>query len=318
MSQFIRSSAVLAVALGGAGCSPPRDRVPVAGQQQVAPTAAAAGVDAASPGVLAHYDLTGKPAWQAKLPKDLEEISGLAFGGDGRLFAEGDQDGTIWQLDARSGKVLKTFRLAPTGHDPDMGKKQKAGVVTGDFEDIQIVGDRFFLISSTGTLLEFREGADGARVPYTAYDTGLGKACEIEGLAHDATTRALLILCKHAQRDDWKDEVVAVGWSLERKATDVAPRFRIPYARTAAVTGDRAFHGSAVAYAPDGGSLVLIAGPQESFVELSPVGAVIAGGQLDHGAHRQPEGIAFAPDGTLLISDEGAGKRATISGYARH
>ena len=95
------------------------------------------------PGALSRYDLSAAPTWETKLPKALTEISGLAFAPDGRLFAQGDQDATIWQLDAPKGKVLKTFTVAATGHDPDLGKKQRGTVLTGDFEDITIVGDRY-------------------------------------------------------------------------------------------------------------------------------------------------------------------------------
>ena len=280
----------------------------------VAPAAESAGVVAAPRGILAQYDLGGEPGWETKLPKDLAEISGLAFSGDGRLFAHGDQDATVWQLDAKSGKRLKAFSLAATGRDPDMGKKGKSGVLTGDFEDIQIVGDRFFLISSNGILAEFREGADGKSVPYTAHDTGLGKTCEIEGLAYDAGGRALLILCKIPHQDEYRHQIVIFAWSLDRDTTDTTPRIRVDYDKLAG-TGAPIFHGSAMAMAPGGKSLVLVAGPQKAFAELSLTGEVLSSGGLDGKAHRQPEGLAFAPDGTLLVSDEGAGKRATLSGY---
>jgi uncharacterized protein YjiK len=289
------------------------------------PKAAAVGVPSAPEsrvaggeprGVLGRYDLAGEPSWEEKLPKQLDEISGLAFSGDGRLFAHGDQDATIWQLDPRSGKLLKTFAVAATGKDPDLGKKEaKSGPLTGDFEDIQIVGDRFFLISSNGVLIEFREGADGASVPYTAHDTGLGKQCEIEGLAWEAGSRSLLILCKVPHQDRYRNQIVIFAWLPDREAADTAPRLRVEYSSLTG-TGERNFHGSAMAVAPGDRSLVLIAGPQKSFAELALDGQVLSSGGLEGKAHRQPEGIAFAPDGTLLVSDEGAGKRATLSGYA--
>jgi uncharacterized protein YjiK len=271
-------------------------------------------------GILRFYDLTKPPSWQVRLPKALMEISGLAFTPDGRLFAHGDQDATIWQLDPRNGKVLKTFALATTGHDPDMGKRSraKAGILTGDFEDIQVVGDRFFMISSTGMLVEFGEAADGAKESYTAYDTGLGRDCEIEGLTFDPSTRSLLLLCKHIYREDWRRHVVVAAWSVDHKHLEPAPRLRVSYDQLSGLTGARGFEGSAVTFAPDHRSLVLIAGPLVAFAELSLSGQVLRAGSLDRNAHRQPEGIAFAPDGTLLISDEGAGDRATLSGYAPH
>jgi uncharacterized protein YjiK len=269
-------------------------------------------------GTLAHYALEAKPRWEVKLPGALREISGLAFTPDGRLFAHGDQQGTIWQLDPRDGTVLKSFRLASTGHDPAMGKEPKPGRVTGDFEDIQIVGDRFFLISSTGMLVEFKEGAADAAVPYQATDTGLGKWCEIEGLAHDESTRSLLLLCKVNYAREWRHEMVISAWSLDSKKLDPTPRIRVPYHQLAKVTRATSFHGSALAFAPDHQSLIVIAGPQKAFVEISLKGEILNGGGLHPKRHVQPEGIAFAPDGTLLISDEAGTKHgATLSAHAR-
>ena len=195
---------LLWLALAGMACGPRSDLAVRADSLSTTPKVmpatgrvADSSVPAPAPrGVLGRYDLAGEPAWETRLPKDLEEISGLAFSADGRLFAEGDQDATIWQLDARSGRVLETFTVASGKADPDMGKKGGGKILAGDFEDLQIVGDRFFLISSNGILIEVREGADGGSVPYTAHDTGLGDTCEIEGLANDPASRSLLILCK--------------------------------------------------------------------------------------------------------------------------
>jgi hypothetical protein len=326
MISPILSSALTVLAAASIACHRDSDRPLRADSLTATPKAAAVAAPApagsrapaAGPGgVLARYNLAGDPSWETKLPKDLEEISGLAFAPDGRLFAHGDQDATIWQLDARDGKVLKTFTVASAGKDdPDMGKKPaKSGPLAGDFEDLQIVGDRFFLMSSNGVLVEFKEGADGASVPYTAHVTGLGKVCELEGLAAEAADRSLLMLCKIPHEDQYRHQIVIFAWSLDRQAVDTAPRIRVDYDRLTG-TGQRAFHGSGMAFAPDGRSLVLIAGPQKSFAEVGLDGSVMSSGGLEEKAHRQPEGIAFAPDGTLLVSDEGAGKRATLSGYA--
>jgi uncharacterized protein YjiK len=313
---------LLWLALAGMACGPRSDLAVRADSLSATPKVmpdtsrvADSSLPAPAPrGVLGRYDLAGAPAWETRLPKDLGEISGLAFSSDGRLFAQGDQDATVWQLDARGGRILKTFTVASGRDDPDMGKKAGGKILAGDFEDIQIVGDRFFLISSNGILIEFHEGADGGSVPYTAHDTGLGGTCEIEGLASDPATRSLLILCKIPHKE-YKDQVVIFAWSLDRGTTDTTPRIRVDYSRLAG-TGASRFHGSALALAPDGKSLVLIAGPQETFAELSLNGDVLSSGGLDRKAHRQSEGLAFAPDGTLLVSDEGAGKRATLSGYS--
>jgi hypothetical protein len=261
------------------------------------------------------YDLVGKPSWQVALADELAEISGLAFASDGRLFAHGDEDGTVYQIDPRSGKILGTFALAPTGRGPNLGKKTRPGQVAGDFEDIAIAGDRFFLVTSNGMLLEFKEGRSGSRVPYTAHVTGLGRVCEVEGLAHDAAADALLLLCKDVPGKGRQHQVVVYAWSLKSGQLAGTPRLAVPYSDLAGVTGAREFNGSAMAISPGGKSFLLIAGPQQTFAEIAPDGRVLRGGAFPRGVQRQPEGAAFAPDGTLLISSEGAGRHATLAGY---
>ena len=82
------------------------------------------------------------------------------------------------------------------------------------------------------------------------------------------------------------------------------------------VTGAKRFSGSAMVRDPRTGTLILVAGPQRTYAEIDATGKVLGGGRLTERYHRQPEGIAIAPDHTLLISDEGAGASATITGYA--
>ena len=58
-----------------------------------------------------------------------------------------------------------------------------------------------------------------------------------------------------------------------------------------------------------------MAARQRAVAEITPQGAVIAVKELKAGRHRQAEGITFASDNTMVIADEGAGKRATLSFY---
>jgi hypothetical protein len=265
------------------------------------------------------YDLAGKPAWQAVLSDELAEISGLAFAPDGRLFAHGDEQGVVHRLDPRSGKILGNFGLETTGDEPDLGKKRKGtatgNAVVGDFEGIAIAGDRFFLVTSNGVLAEFKEGHNGSRVRYTAHATGLEPVCEIEGVDHDASAGDLLLLCKDSRGKARMTEVRVYAWSVRSGRLDPKPRLVVPYRELARFTGASVFNGSAIAVTPGGKSFVLLAGPQQTFAEIGRDGRVLRGGAFPRGLQRQPEGAAFAPDGTLLIASEAAGQRATLSGY---
>jgi uncharacterized protein YjiK len=90
----------------------------------------------------------------------------------------------------------------------------------------------------------------------------------------------------------------------------------VPESEVARVTRVDQFHGSAMAVAPESDALILIAGPQRRIIEISSNGELVAGKALEARLHRQPEGLAFTADRTILISDEAAGARATLTAYA--
>ena len=253
---------------------------------------------------LPHYDLKGAGTRRFKLPSELNEISGLAFTPDGRLLAHGDERGVIWQIDPATGVPATRFGFGSHGR-----------ILHGDFEDIQVVGKRVFLLTSAGHIFEAGEPADKGIVNAIPRTAGLAGACEVEGLAWDPPTESLLVLCKHAYRK-WRRTVVVLAVSIETWRFEPAPRMLIPESALERVTGEKQFHGSAIVRHPRTGTYILLAGPQHAYAEVSPKGAVLGGGQLPSELHRQPEGIAVGPDLTLYISDEGAGKHATLTAYA--
>jgi len=254
---------------------------------------------------LPHYALDGKPASDVHLGKAQREISGIAFTADGRLLAHGDEHALVWELDPASGKVLKRFGLGRAGH-----------VLKGDFEDIQVVNGRVFLVTSSGEIVSGSEGADGAVVSTANVAEELQGACEVEGLAWDEPTRAFLLLCKEVVSKRWRDAVIVLGVNSETWQLEAQPRMVIPEHELERVTGTKGFHGSALVRHPRTGTYLLLAGPEKAYAEVDAAGRVLGGGALDSKHHRQPEGIAIAPDLSLLISDEGAGKDATLATYA--
>jgi uncharacterized protein YjiK len=278
--------------------------------------ATTSGEGAAKPSTPVGIDLGSPPASQVRLPAEVREISGLAVTADGRVFAHGDEDATIYQLDARSGQVTKQFTLAATGDDPDLGKKGGGGRLAGDFEDIAVVGDRFFLVSSNGVLLEFAEGEADGSVPYRAYPTGLEDVCEVEGLAHDPSTESLLLLCKTMRDKSERQQVAVYAWSLADRTLGDKPHLAVPWSALARVTGGKGFNGSALAVTPGGRSLLMVAGPQQLFAEVGSDGTPLRGGAMDKGTHPQPEGLAFLPDGALLVASEGGKGEAVLAHYS--
>jgi hypothetical protein len=132
----------------------------------------------------------------------------------------------------------------------------------------------------------------------------------------DPGTRSLLLLCKQAKGKHWAGQVVILAVSPETGEFEPQPRLAIPEAELQRVTGAKGFAGSAITRHPRTGTYLMLAGPQRVYAEIDSTGKVLGGGKLSARRHRQPEGIAIAPDLTLLISDEAVGGPATITGYA--
>lgn len=257
---------------------------------------------AASDASLNQYVLTEDAAVRTELPRALREISGLAVTADGRLFGHGDERAVISQIDPRSGDVVKAFEL---GED----------ALRGDFEGLAVAGDRFYLVTSDGIIYEAQEGGDGARVPYHRFDTGAGQHCEVEGLAFEAAQRTLLIACKSVSIDRLRGSVVVLRWSLDRREFDVGLPIRMSEAALSALTNDRRFRPTGIEWHSASGNLYLIAGPDGLIAEVTLEGRVLATKRLPR-IHRQPEGIAFLPDMTMVIADEGR-RRGRLTLYRR-
>jgi len=250
------------------------------------------------------FDFRRSAAAQVRLPHVLREVSDLAVTSDGRMFAVGDEQAVVFELDVQRGAIVKEFALG-------------APAVRADFEGIAVAEGRVFLLTSAGILYEAREGADRTAVPYATYDTGVGARCELEGLAYDPADHALLLACKASHAAVRRDVITVARWSIPGRGLLPAGRPAPSVASATRGTDARDFNPSAIAREPRSGHWVLVAGRQRLLAELAPDGAVIAVRTLDRRLHPQPEGIAFLGDTAVLISDEGGGGRATLTRYSR-
>ena len=258
---------------------------------------------AGSPGgVLARYDFSAPPGDRWELPKELDEISGLAMDAKGRLFAHGDERAIVYQLDPATHQVVKRFAFGrPAVH--------------GDFEAIAFAGDRLVLTTSDGLLYLGHEGRDGEAVPYTVQATGVGRLCEVEGLAYEPGDRLLLLACKVPRTRSLRDRVAILGWSIERRQLAPAPKLFAPLSRVTRQLGGSTFHPSDLYRDAVTGHYLLVAARERAIAELTPAGEVVQVSRLRHALHRQPEGLAFTADGALLVADEANGRRATLTVY---
>jgi uncharacterized protein YjiK len=234
------------------------------------------------------------------MPPELREISGLTLKADGNLLAHNDELARIFDIDPKSGIVLKRFSLV--------------GALKGDFEAIAIVGADIYLLNSNGNVLMFKEGADGEVVPYTKYNTRLGRECEFESMAYEADSSRLLLACKKVGSKSLKDDLVIYRLPLPISDSARLTVLAIPLEAVIGKNPWKNFEPSDMAIDPNTRNYVLISSLQKALVVITPGGDVIRSEPLPPG-HPQPEGLAITTDGIMIISDEATTKPATITLY---
>jgi uncharacterized protein YjiK len=253
---------------------------------------------------LADYPLRAGDATSRELPRRLREVSGLAMTDDGRLLAHHDEAAVVFEIDYAAGRIVKRFQLA----DLD-------APVAGDFEGIAVAAGRIYLVTSSGRLYESGEGTDGESVLFIAYATGAGRNCEIEGLAYDEDRGELLLMCKDARSEHLLGRLAIYRWSIAEKQLRDDAATVIAVRDLAGRIGANRFRPSGIERHPVSGNYFVVAARQGAVAEVTPDGEVVAVRRFAAPWHRQIEGIAFAPDGSLLVADEGGEGRAMLTVY---
>jgi uncharacterized protein YjiK len=244
----------------------------------------------------------GKPVPVAQwiMPPELREISGLALTTRGTVLTHDDNVARVYEIDPRTGILLKGFSLE--------------GGVRGDFEAITIAGADIYLLQSKGKIYKFKEGADAAQVPYSVYDTGLGKECEFESMAYEADSARLVLACKKFLQKDEPKEVLIYHLPLPLGDRSAITAIRVPMKDVIGSNKWKNFHPSDINIDPFTKNYIIVASKEKGLVVITPDGEVVRSEPLP-GDHRQPEGIAITSDSLLMISDESNVKPAAITLY---
>ena len=234
------------------------------------------------------------------MPEELHEISGLALTPDGRLLAHDDEIGKVYEIDEKRGIILKRFLLAGTPH--------------ADFEAITIAGSYIFLMSSNGVFYQFKEGTNGASVPYVKHDTHLGHECEFEGAAYQADSAWMVMPCKTIRKKSLRDQILIYRWRLNDPDSLGPSILTVPVSEVAGQNKWKEFRASDITIDPTTGDYVIISSLEKGLVEVTPEGDVVRAEALP-GKHHQAEGVAITKSGILIVSDEATTKPAAISLY---
>jgi len=214
------------------------------------------------------------------------------------LLTHGDEHGVVEVLDLATLTLNREIRLKGTPKD--------------DFEGIATAGDSVALMTSSGKLYFFRLGNDST-VGFTTIVTGLGRQCELEGLAWHRAQATLFLPCKQPKGK------AASGLTVYRyrlgAAPGLVPPIHVNGASLAQVTGVALLRATSVEVDSSTGHLLVLSSKPPLLLEIDTTGRALGVRHLSSGNHPQAEGLTITRD-AIWIADEGAGRKGTLVKYA--
>lgn len=227
-----------------------------------------------------------------QLGKTLNEISGICFNKEeGDLLAISDSKEQVFELDLKKNK-LKDYTEKIV--DPD-----------SDLEDVVKVNANLYLLKSKGEIVEVPEKAKDTAGMKT-YSLNLGGQNDFETLYYDPTVDALVLLCKNCANEKGTGARTAYRFDLKTKTFDSTEFYTISKDDVKAVVKDPGakFEPSAAAIHPINKRLYILSSAGNLLVVADTRGKVSEAYDLDKDRFPQAEGIAFAPNGTMFITNE--------------
>jgi uncharacterized protein YjiK len=234
-----------------------------------------------------------RKAQKMELGKVLNEISGIAFDSDSNiLLAVADSKKKVIAINPKSRKL----------HDVVKDFAEQA-----DFEDLVLMGDTIYVLVSNGTIMAVPRGGKDTSTTRVYPFWSDEKKNDFESMYYDPSVKGLIMVCKSCVVD--KDQQVrsAYRFDLETHSFDTTAYFTLSTkdVKQALKNDDANFKPSAAAIHPINKRLYILASAGNLLVVADTKGHIIEAYNLNPDEHPQAEGIAFAPDGGMFISNEG-------------
>jgi len=224
-----------------------------------------------------------------KLPTELDEISGLAYyPKDNCVFAITDESGLLYKIFLNNPRQIEKWEFGNAA----------------DYEDLVLLDSNFYVLISKGHILSFRYLSSDtlARREYILP----GKKNEFEILYYDDRLKKLVMMCKDCEGDK---KGFLTAFTFDPKTLLFDDRFVIDVKLIATMIDEDKikFKPSAAAINPVTGELFIVSSINKLLVVTDRNGKAKQVFGLN-GMFKQPEGITFTPNGTMIISNEAAGE----------
>lgn len=251
-----------------------------------------------------------QPERTLELEDELNEISGLSLDQTGiYLVAVQDELGEVFLLDKQTGRIVQRI---PFWKD-------------GDYEGVEQVGDKVYVVKSTGTIYEISQ-LGTAQQTVEKYNGFLDGDNDIEGLSYWHQRHQLLLACKDkpgGELDPQHNKAI-YAFDLTTKTFIEEPILLMKrdavsdYLKTCkqdedyskiceifdAEKEDFDLSPAALAIHPITGNFYLTSSKGNLLGIITPAGKILHIEKLPKELHRQPEGLCFDALGNLYISNE--------------
>lgn len=268
------------------------------------------GSTGASPSVAANaldaYALDS-PTRVDTLPGVLAEASGLTDVSSSEVAIVQDEQGVIFVYDLEARSITKRVPFGPPG----------------DYEGLTRLGDSMFVLASDGTLITVSDWRGTPRVERRALEL---PTRDNEGLGYDPFSDRLLVAPKSRWQSGKASKHLRAVFALDPQSRklDTEPALVMDVNRLVdyANAHDRSlpekskngkqrvalrFMPASIAVHPKSHELFVVSAIDHVLAAFDRKGNVTGYARLDPARYRQPEGMTFLADGTLVIVNEAAG-----------
>lgn len=243
------------------------------------------------------YDLN-KPQKKYELPQELFEISGNTWVDKNHLLIIEDLHPNLYLIRLENNKGVIEKKV-PFKDDPTNKKF--------DVEDVTLVNNTAYALWSHGTIFKVTDWQTNPKT--TDIKTFLSKENNTEGICYDPVSHNLLVACKNESdiEDEKKSTRAIYQFDLAADTLETEPFMLIHKKDFKKETGEKLeFFPSAIAVHPVTHDIYILSTKDTKCMAVfTHEGKLKSFEFIDKDLLPQPEGICFAPDGSLYISTEG-------------
>ncbi|MET0394811.1 MAG: SdiA-regulated domain-containing protein [Chitinophagaceae bacterium] len=224
-----------------------------------------------------------------KLPLELDEISGVAYyPKDTSVFSINDERGWLYKIGVGHNRNIQRWKFSSGG----------------DFEDLVLLDSIFYVLQSNGDLTKISFVDSSLFVKFFPFT--YKSENEFEILYYDDAKGKLILICKDCETDKKKSLTTFSFDPLTEQFSDNS--FSIDTKQIAGAIGEKKikFKPSAASINPRDSLLYIISSVNKLLVVTDRDGNFQKAYPLSSTLFKQPEGLTFTPEGTLIISNESA------------